>query len=218
METCRNAVCTYRGLYDMVYEASIGVKVVDVNDTGACVSWNMVFIFTTLSCHPRRSGNDDEIIKNNFLLTPMSLENVDADLWRQAKISNSNAGHISWFFFPDDPMSMRIQSFQVTQIQVTRRVFLELAIFDTMATFWENLPLAEETPSAILSSYHNILRRLVTTELQSSSKTPNILVESPPSLRPWLQRTLCLLGHDEDCRTIVETFQYPTQLLYEGAY
>jgi hypothetical protein len=148
----------------------------------------------------------------------MNLEIVDADIWRQAKLCNRSAEHISWFFFTNDPLSIRIQAIDVTQIQVTRRAFLELAIFDAMATFWDNAPLVEKNPRAILSSYHNLLRCSATMELQRSSKTPNILVQSPPSLRPWLRRTLCLLGHDEDCRQKVETFKYPTQLLYEGAY
>ena len=143
--------------------------------------------------------------------------NLDEDLWEKAKTSHTKPEYISWFFSLDTPEKISILNYKTSRVLlVTRRAFLELAVFDTMAAFWEFLPKPLHEATGILVSYHKLLRKEVTDGFLNHASDG--LTESPPLLHPWLRRTLCLLGHDEGARRTFETFNYPTHLLDEGMF
>ena len=99
---------------------------------------------------------------------------------------------------------------------VTHCAFLELAVFDTIAAFWESLPKPFHEATRVIISYHKVLRKEVMDGFLTHASDG--LMECPPLLHPWLQRMLCLLGHDEGARRVFETFNYLTHLLDEGVF
>lgn len=154
--------------------------------------------------------------KNVTTCTTLAM-NFDEDLWEKAKTSHIEPEYTSWFFSLDTPEKISILNYKSSRVLlVTRRAFLELAVFDTIAAFWESLPKPLHEATRILISYHKLLRKEVTADLLTHA--PDGLTKCPPLLHPWLRRTLCLLGHDEGARRVFETFSYPTHLLDEGVF
>jgi hypothetical protein len=143
----------------------------------------------------------------------------DMRLWKEAKTLavDSESGIISWFF--DTVLStITVVSCKAIEVrQVSSRVFKELAVFDIMATFWESLqPAEKDGQMANLTLYHKLLRQAATYELCNQHLGVTCILNSPSILQPWLKRTLCLLGHDDSSRKLLESFQYPPYLLDDG--
>jgi hypothetical protein len=146
------------------------------------------------------------------------MDSIDEDLWGQAKTVQLKQEHIPWFFYPGTQDKIRVGSYGGTQAHsVTHRAFLELAVFDTVAAFWESFSQPQVYSTMVLTSYHKLLRRSVTKELMPPTN-PTEMVRCPLILQPWLKRTLCLLSHDEESRNLVEIYGYPTHLLDDGAF
>ncbi len=141
----------------------------------------------------------------------------DGDLWEKAKTSHIKPEYTSWFFSLDTPEKISILNYKSSRVLlVTRRAFLELAVFDTITAFWECLSTPVHEATRVLISYHKLLRKEVTDGFLNHASDG--LTECPPLLHPWLRRTLCLLEHDEGARRMFETFNYPTHLLDEGEF
>jgi hypothetical protein len=142
---------------------------------------------------------------------------TDEDLWEKSKSSDLKPEHISWFFHPDMPTKKIcvLNTGKIREVLVETRTLMELAIFDTMAAFWETLQQSNHLAKRY-AAYHKLLRQTITNDLVNSA--PAMTHETPSILHPWLQRTLCLLGHDEDSRKTVETFNYPKHLCDDGVF
>jgi hypothetical protein len=144
---------------------------------------------------------------------------IDMRLWEEAKTPGIGREPISWFF-ANSPFTVMVVASKGAEIRrVTPRSFMELAIFDLMATFWESVtPVAKNGQVAALITYHELLRRWATDELLNQPQGVTRTHTSPSALHPWLKRTLCLLGHDEGARSLFEGLNYPTYLLDDGAF
>ena len=146
----------------------------------------------------------------------LNADALDLKMWEEAKLSHIEPEPISWFFSNVLFTITVLDRKGVEVCRVSSRAFMELAVFDIMANFWESLPPAEKNGEVVtLTSYHELLRRSATDELLNQ---PQALTYTPSILHPWLKRTLCLLGHDESSRRIFETFNYPHYLLDDGAH
>ncbi len=143
--------------------------------------------------------------------------NFNGDLWEKAKTSHFKLEYISWFFSLDMLEKITILNHKGSRVLlVTRCAFLELAVFDTIAAFWESLPKPFHEATRVIISYHKVLRKEVMDGFLTHASDG--LMECFPLLHPWLQRTLCLLEHDEGARRVFETFNYLTHLLDEGVF
>jgi hypothetical protein len=145
----------------------------------------------------------------------MTNLNLDRRLWEQAKTPAIELDPMSWFF---DHTLFNITVVDLTGVvmvpQLSPRVFKELAIFDIMATFWESLPLAEKDRRIVtLMQYHKLLRRATTDELCNKSQQVSSTSTGPSILQPWLERTLCLLGHENGDTKLLKEFNYPHYLV-----
>jgi hypothetical protein len=150
----------------------------------------------------------------------MGSHDLDSDLWKQANESSFQPEHMPWFFYPDSPKKFCALNYGGIQAfpAVSDRVFTELAIFDTMGAFWEGFPQTKNDSTKALTSYHRRLRQNVMTELINQRELTGTIDETPSILRPWLKRTLLLLGHNFTSRAVVAAFDYPTHLLDEGVF
>ncbi len=155
----------------------------------------------------------------NLATMDSNTEAVDMRLWEEAKTSAIDPEQISWFF---DEATFNITAVdwkRAGACYVSPRAFAELAIFDTMATFWESLPLMQKNREIVaLAVYHKWLRQAATDELLSQPQGVTYPCKSPSVLHPWLKRTLCLLGHDDRARRLFKDFNYPPHLLDDGAF
>ena len=146
---------------------------------------------------------------------------LDINLWEEAKKKKSEIDpeQISWFF-ADAPLSVTLVVRKgVEALRVCPRAFIELAIFDIMATFWESLPLGQKNKQIVpVIHYHQLLRRVATDELLNLLRGKAHIHGTPSILHPWLKRTLCLLGHDDGARKHFNAFNYPPCLLDGGVF
>lgn len=149
------------------------------------------------------------------LLSPTMIPNhLDRKLWEKARTSAIDTEPVSWFF---DHTLFNITVADLTGImtyQLGPRAFKELAIFDIMATFWESLPPAgKEKQIVTLVLYHKLLRQAVTQELHSQLQPTKSTSGGPSILQAWLERTLCLLGHEYGDKKLLREFNYPSCLI-----
>ncbi len=149
----------------------------------------------------------------------MIPNHLDRRLWEKAKISAIETDPISWFF---DHTLFNITVVDLTGITIYRlgpRAFKELAIFDIMATFWESLPPAEKDRRIVtLMLYHKLLRQAATQELHNQLQPITSTIPGPSILQPWLERTLCLLGHEYGDRKLLRKFNYPSYLVNHSMF
>jgi len=149
----------------------------------------------------------------------MNPNQLDRRLWEKAKTSAIEMEPVSWFF---DHILLNITVADLTGIaiyQLGPRAFKELAIFNIMATFWESLPPAEKDRQiTILMLYHKLLRQAVTQELQNQLQSPTFTGAGSSILQPWLERTLCLLGHESGAKKLLREFNYPRYLVNNSMF
>jgi hypothetical protein len=137
----------------------------------------------------------------------------DLELWESTETSPKLA-HELWRFEVDRLHICKEDG--VIVLDVEAPVHMELALFNTIYSFWATVPilaggkiLNDKTQATI--RYHGRLHTKLTRALLKSRGQR--LCATPPLLHPWLKRTLCLFQHDIESRNGFMQVNCPSHLL-----
>jgi hypothetical protein len=137
----------------------------------------------------------------------------DLELWESTETSPKLA-HELWRFGVDQLHICKED--EVIVLDLEAPVHMELALFNTIYSFWATVPilaggkiLNDEAQATI--RYHGRLHAKLTKALPKYRGQR--LCATPPFLHPWLKRTLCLLQHDVESRKRFMEVNCPSHLL-----
>ena len=139
----------------------------------------------------------------------------DLELWESTETSPKLA-HELWRFGVDQLHICKEDG--VIALDLEAPVHTELALFNTIYSFWAAVPILARGTGKILNDeaqatirYHDRLNAKLTRALLKSSGQR--LCATPPLLHPWLKRTLCLFQHDVESRKRFMQVNCPSHLL-----
>lgn len=139
----------------------------------------------------------------------------DLELWESTETSPKLAHELWRFGVASDQLHICKED-GVIILDLEAPVHMELALFNTIYSFWTTVPilaggkiLNNEVQATI--RYHGHLHAKLTRELLKSRSQR--LRETPPFLHPWLKRTLCLFQHDVESRKRFMQVNCPPHLL-----
>lgn len=140
-------------------------------------------------------------------------EREDLELWNSTETSPMLA-HELWRFGVDQLHICKED--EVIVLDLEALVHLELALFNTIYSFWATVPILaggkimnDEAQATI--GYHGRLHAKLTRALLKYRGQR--LPATPPLLHPWLKRTLCLLQHNVESRKRFMQVNCPSHLL-----
>jgi hypothetical protein len=130
---------------------------------------------------------------------PNSMDD-DLELWKTSiPTSPAKSPALPWLFIVPTTMLFILQSPEPIKIQLTKRTFLDCALLSLHDSYWNNnsrdfqsIKLAPK-----LQTYHSRLRSLAEKDLLCQYYKNPLDIQTPAVMGPWIQRTLCLYGHDK---------------------